>query len=315
MGKAHHILGVQANTWSEYMYTNDIREYRTYPRALALAEIAWTQLDKKDYKDFERRMNNAYVRLDGVGVKYHIPQPEQPNGSCNFVAFVDEVTIPFKTSRPIDVVYTIDGTEPTPASAKYTEPLKFTESATLKIASVLPSGKMSPIRTITVEKQELAPAKEVADVKPGLNMKMTYGYYLNVDELAKATEWTEKTIEKLRDIRSQEPTWENMRGVKYYSAIATGYVEIPEDGVYYISSDNEEVWIDGKLLVNNGGEVKRYSRKDSSMALAKGKHEIKVVFLSHIIGGWPSAWNDGSVKLRKADAEKFTPIKAEQLFH
>jgi hexosaminidase len=51
------------------------------------------------------------------------------------------------------------------------------------------------------------------------------------------------------------------------------------------------------------------------MALAKGKHEIKVVFLSHIIGGWPSAWNDGSVKLRKADAEKFTPIKAEQLFH
>ena len=78
------------------------------------------------------------------------------------------------------------------------------------------------------------------------------------------------------------------RQVKQYAAIATGYVNIPEDGVYYISSDNEEVWIDGKLLVNNAGEVKRFSRHDSSAALSKGLHEIKVVFLGHIIGGWPS---------------------------
>ena len=69
------------------------------------------------------------------------------------------------------------------------------------------------------------------------------------------------------------------------TAQATGYVEIPEDGVYYFSSNNDEVWIDGKLLINNGGEVKRFSRKDASVALAKGLHEIKVVFCSHIIGG------------------------------
>ena len=315
MGKAHHILGVQGNTWSEYMYTNAQREYMMYPRVVAVSEIAWTPNEKKDYKDFERRINNAYVRLDGIGVNYHIPQPEQPNGSCNFVAFVDEVTIPFTTSRPIDVVYTLDGTEPTPASTKYTEPLKFTESATLKIRSVLPSGKMSPTRTITVEKQTLAPAKEVAEKKNGLQMKMAYGTYLNSAELAKATDWKELTIKTTRDIRSQEPTWENMRGVKYYGAIATGYVEIPEDGVYYFSSNNDEVWIDGKLLINNGGEVKRFSRKDASVALAKGLHEIKVVFCSHIIGGWPSAWNDASINIRKSDAEKFTPIKAEQLFY
>ena len=315
MGKAHHILGVQVNTWSEYMYTNALREYMMYPRTVALAEIAWTPVEKKDYKDFERRINNAYVRLDGHGMNYHIPQPEQPNGSCNFVAFVDEVTIPFTTSRPIDVVYTLDGSEPTPASTKYTEPLKFTESATLKIRSVLPSGKMSPTRTITVEKQALAPAKEVAEKKNGLQMKMAYGTYLNSAELAKATDWKDLTIKTLRDIRSQEPTWENMRGVKYYGAIATGYVEIPEDGVYYFSSNNDEVWIDGKLLIDNADETKRFSRKDKSVALAKGLHEIKVVFCSHIIGGWPSAWDDASINIRKSDAEKFTPITAEMLFY
>ena len=315
MGKAHHILGVQGNTWSEYMYTNAQREYMMYPRVVAVAEIGWTPQEKKDYKDFERRINNAYVRLDGHGVNYHIPQPEQPNGSCNFVAFTDAVTIPFKSSRPIKMIYTIDGTDPTPASTEYTEPLNFTESTTLKIASVLPSGKMSPIRTITVEKQELAPAKEVKDPMNGLKMKMAYGYYLNSEELAKAEDWKEITIKTLRDIRSQEPTWENMRGVKYYGAIAEGYVEIPEDGVYYFTSNNDEVWIDGKLLIDNGGEVKRFSRKDKSVALSKGLHELKVVFCSHIIGGWPSAWDDASISIRKADQEKFTPIKPEQLFY
>ena len=315
LNKAHHILGVQCNNWSEYMYTNAQREYMMYPRTVAVAEIGWTALDKKDYKDFERRVNNAYVRLDGHGVNYHIPQPEQPNGSCNFVAFVESVTIPFQTTRPITMVYTTDGTEPTPTSAQYTEPLTFNETTTLKIRSVLPSGKMSPTRTITVEKQALAPAKTLEKPMNGLKMKMAYGYYLNTPELMKATDWKELTIKSLRDIRSQEPTWENMRGVKYYGAIATGYVEIPEDGVYYFSSDNEEVWIDGKLLVNNGGKVKRFSNNDSSAALCKGLHEIKVVFCSHIIGGWPSAWNNGSVMIRKSDAEKFEPIKPEQLFY
>ena len=106
-----------------------------------------------------------------------------------------------------------------------------------------------------------------------------------------------------------------MRGVKQYGAVATGYVNIPEDGVYYVSSNNEEVWIDNNLLINNQGEVKRFSRHDTSVALAKGLHEIKVVFLGHIIGGWPSNWNDGSILLRKADASEFTPITPEMLVH
>ena len=106
-----------------------------------------------------------------------------------------------------------------------------------------------------------------------------------------------------------------MRGVKQYAAIASGYVDIPEDGVYYFSSELEEVWIDGKMLVNNKGEVKRFSRSDKSVALAKGLHELKAVFLGHIIGGWPSNWNDGSIRIRKADAEKFERIQPEQLFY
>ena len=316
MGKSNYILGVQGNTWSEYMYDEAKRDYMVFPRILAVAEIGWTNLDRKDYKDFERRIENAYVRLDGHAINYHIPQPEQPNGSCNFVAFTDKASLEFKTTRPIKMVYTLDGSEPTPASTAYTAPIEITETTTLKIASVLPSGKMSPIRTIQVEKQSLAPAKEVAKTTPGLNMEVTDGMYLNVKELEAAQKETKKSVIKdLKEIRSVVKTSESMRGVNQYAAVAAGYVNIPEDGVYFISSDLEEVWIDGKLLVNNGGEVKRFSRHDSSVALAKGLHEIKAVFLGHIIGGWPSNWNDGSIKLRKSDAKEFTAITPEMLCH
>lgn len=316
MGKSNYILGVQGNTWSEYMYDEAKRDYMVFPRILAVAEIGWTNLDRKDYKDFERRIENAYVRLDGHAINYHIPQPEQPNGSCNFVAFTDKASLEFKTTRPIKMVYTLDGNEPTPASTAYTAPIEITETTTLKIASVLPSGKMSPIRTIQVEKQSLAPAKEVAKTTPGLNMEVTDGMYLNVKELEAAQKETKKSVIKdLKEIRSVVKTSESMRGVNQYAAVATGYLNIPEDGVYFISSDLEEVWIDGKLLVNNGGEVKRFSRHDSSVALAKGLHEIKAVFLGHIIGGWPSNWNNGSIKLRKSDAKEFTAITPEMLCH
>ena len=317
MKKDHFVKGVQTNIWAEYLYNVDLVEYRMYPRVLALSEIGWTNVDRKNFDDFARRINNAYVRLDEHAVNYHIPQPEQPNGSCNFVAFVDSTSLEFKTTRPVKMVYTIDGTEPTAQSAEYTAPLTFTETTTLKIASALPSGKLSPVRTIQVEKQTLAPAKEVAKTTPGLNMQVFDGMYLNVEALKSANVQpkTTKVIKETKELREQVQTSESMRGVKQYAAVAEGYVNIPEDGVYYISSDLEEVWIDGKLLINNGGEVKRFSRHDNSVALAKGLHEIKAVFLGHIIGGWPSNWNDGSINLRKADADKFTKIDGKMLCH
>ncbi|MBR5298168.1 MAG: family 20 glycosylhydrolase, partial [Parabacteroides sp.] len=291
IGKSNAIIGVQCNLWGEYLYNTDILEYRGFPRILALSEIAWSELDRKDYKDFERRVDNGLVRLDAYDINYYIPQPEQPNGSCNFVAFVDSVSLEFKSTRPVKMVYTTDESEPTASSAIYTTPIPFTESGVLKIRSVLPSGKMSKTRTITVEKQTLAPAKEVANVTPGLIMEKTFGSYLNVAELAKATDWEKSTIKNLAEINKNIVRWRSIRAVKPYSAIATGYINIPEDGVYFISSDNEEVWIDGKLIINNAGETKRFSRNDTSLALAKGLHEVKVVFLGNRLGGWPTYWN------------------------
>jgi len=190
-----------------------------------------------------------------------------------------------------------------------------TQSTVLKIRSVLPSGIMSKTRTITVEKQILAPAKAVTGTQPGLEMKVTYGSYLESSKLSNITNWEYRTIYALKEITSVVKATSSMRDFNQYAAIASGYVNIPEDRVYYFSSDNEEVWIDGKLLINNRGEVKRFSRNDASVALSKGLHEIRVVFLGHVIGGFPSNFSDGSVKIRKAEILNFQVITPDMLSH
>lgn len=316
IGKEHHIIGVQANNWSEYFYNNNILEYHMYPRSLALAEIAWSDIERKNYMDFERRIENACVRLDGHDINYHIPLPEQPGGSCDHIAFTDSVSLEFTTSRPISLVYTLDGTGTGISSEIYTSPLSFYQNGILKIASLLPSGKLSKVRTILIEKQALLPAVGVEGSFHGLNMEVTYGMFLNMQEFMK----TGKSVDVSTDIRetgeltSFVPSTNSMRGVRQYAAVATGFIDIPENGVYFFSSDLEEVWVGGKLLVNNGGEVKRHSRNDRSIALEKGMHELKLVFLGHIIGGWPSNWNNGAVMLRKSDEKKFRKITSDMLW-
>ena len=316
-GKEKYVKGVQANVWSEYLYTEDIRSTMTFPRGIALAEIAWTNLDRKDYKDFERRINNAYVRLDEHDVKYHIPLPHQPKGSYDYVAFTDKASLEFTTTRPCKMVYTTDGNEPTAKSTEYTAPINFDDSGVLKIASVLPSGKMSKVRTITVEKQELAPAATVEKTEPGLVMKVTDGMYLDMkafDTAGKEPIET-KVIKDLKELKSYRKTSDSMRGIPQYASVAEGYFNVPEDGVYVLSSEYENVWVDGKLVIDNGGEVKRFSRRDRGVALQKGLHQLKVVFLGHIVGGWPSNWSDGVVRYRNVNADEFTPISADMLVH
>lgn len=315
MGKADYVKGVQCNNWSEYMYSTDIMEYRMYPRALALAEIAWSPLNRKNYKDFERRINNAYVRLDGHHVNYHIPQPEQPYGSCNFVAFTDSVLLEFTTSRPEKMVYTLDGTEPSAFSAEYVSPIFISENTILKIRTLLPSGKMSPIRTIAVEKQTYSPACKIKEVLPGLKVKMCDGMFLRTSQLDSVTNWKELIINDLHTLSALNGGEIYKNNTQPHAAIATGYIQIPENGVYFFTSNNEEVWIDGKRLINNEGEVKLFSRKDTSIALAKGLHKLKVVFLGHIIGGWPSWWDNADIAIRRTDWEKFKSISSKQLFY
>lgn len=50
-----HILGVQANLWTEYIKTEQDAERMLWPRLLAISEVAWSFPEKKDYSEFHKR--------------------------------------------------------------------------------------------------------------------------------------------------------------------------------------------------------------------------------------------------------------------
>lgn len=326
--KRHHILGAQANMWNEYNYTEQEMELDMYPRAIALSELTWSAKEKKSYQDFERRIDNQRVRLDMHGIDYYIPMPEDKGPytikywgdsvsapfSCNFVAFTDQATLDFKTTEPARMVYTTDGSEPTLKSEVFTKPLTFTENTTLKIRSVLLSDKMSPVRTITIEKQTFAPAVEKEkDAKPGLKAEYYKGYARTVAELNGKTPVETEQIAAPQDAKYRVKNYVEVYADDFYSHILTGYINIPEDGIYYFNTDSE-FWIDGTYLISNekdnNGTARRFSRSDKSIALAKGPHAIKIVRLGGIFGGWPTQWDPVMLSIRKADQPEFILMDA-----
>ncbi|WP_406427487.1 beta-N-acetylhexosaminidase [Streptomyces sp. NBC_01589] len=73
---AGHILGTQANVWTEVMQNRSRVDYQVFPRLAAFAEVAWSALPApadRDFADFERRMTVHYARLDALGVEYRPP--------------------------------------------------------------------------------------------------------------------------------------------------------------------------------------------------------------------------------------------------
>ncbi|MER7717252.1 beta-N-acetylhexosaminidase [Streptomyces flaveolus] len=79
--EAAHVLGTQANVWTEVMETQARVDYQVFPRLAAFAEVAWSALpapDERDFADFERRMAAHYRRLDALGVAYRPPAGPLP---------------------------------------------------------------------------------------------------------------------------------------------------------------------------------------------------------------------------------------------
>lgn len=67
------ILGVQGQIWTDYLPTPALVEYMTFPRACALAEVAWSAPSRRDYSGFLERLRPHLVRLDLAGIKYRSP--------------------------------------------------------------------------------------------------------------------------------------------------------------------------------------------------------------------------------------------------
>ena len=160
--KAKHILGAQGNIWTEYMPTMAQVEYMAFPRALALAEVVWSDPKQRDWGNFYERLQRHYRLLQQWNVNYYRPS-YAVDIEVSFNADTLTNTISLSTEQyGQGIRYTTNGDEPDARSALYTKPIELAVSATVKAAYFVDSGRVGPI----------AVAK--ADIHKGIGKSIAY---------------------------------------------------------------------------------------------------------------------------------------------
>ena len=68
--KRAHLLGGQANLWTEYIPNDAQAEYMIAPRLSALAEVVWSPKASQDWNAFQTRLNDQFKRYEAAGFNY-----------------------------------------------------------------------------------------------------------------------------------------------------------------------------------------------------------------------------------------------------
>ena len=137
---AQHLLGAQANVWTEYITTEKYFDYMVYPRMDALAEMTWTPAKQKDFTGFDDRLKTQLVRYDKMNINYRIPTPslEVTYGADS----VATISLADRTSNGV-IRYEIDKEEVTNTSPVYDKPFTLKKGSVLRFATFIPNNRQS----------------------------------------------------------------------------------------------------------------------------------------------------------------------------
>ena len=152
------ILGVQGNIWTEFIATIPRMHYMILLRTLALAEMAWTPMEKKDYQNFsEIRLPRELARFDKLGYNYRVPAPFLPIDT----AMTGE-TFSFKMKPSIPgakIYFTLNGKVPDITDKEYNNSMRFVvppnDKRVFQAIEVTPSGKRSIVSRIVLENKKM----------------------------------------------------------------------------------------------------------------------------------------------------------------
>ncbi|MGN6640012.1 MAG: family 20 glycosylhydrolase [Mucilaginibacter sp.] len=270
------IIGVQANLWTEYIATNNKAEYMLYPRLLALSEVAWSPLAKKNFKDFsEVRLPSQLAFMDKNNYDYHVPTAI---GSQDTIMFGSQLKVDLKPSvTGAKVYYTIDGYNPRETDLEYHAPMTYNipqdQYRELKTIVITPSGKRSPIsHTIMYNKAPLAPVAYQGN-STGLKYQLLQGTFDNTGEFKNAAVVDSGVVKSfsLAEMKRNNPA---------FGVIYTGYLRIDTDGVYMFSTKSDDgsvLTIDDQPIVNNDGKHP-ILEQGGAVALQKGYHKFTLKY-------------------------------------
>ncbi|MEN7547786.1 PQQ-binding-like beta-propeller repeat protein [Rapidithrix thailandica] len=169
--------------------------------------------------------------------------------------------------------YTTDGSEPTTAAEVYEKPVVIQGKTVLKAKVFWKDPKGKIYESALTEKELEVPVLRSAstvETQPGIRFEYFEGSF------KKLPDFSELPVLK-SGVQAQVDHTPRQRDVKYALRF-TGYIEVPEDGVYHFftqSDDASAVYIGDEKVVDHDGSHGA-SEKSGSIALAKGLHPITV---------------------------------------
>lgn len=140
-----HILGVQANMWTEYISDAEHLEYMLLPRLAALSEVQWCQPENKDWERFLGSIDEICAHYAQMGYKY----AEHVFGVSGYVEADQEnncARVTLQTQDDAQIRYTLDGTDPDMESMLYEGPLEISSTCILKASAVRDGSLTRPYR-------------------------------------------------------------------------------------------------------------------------------------------------------------------------
>lgn len=218
--------------------------------------------------------------------------------------FIDSMSLGLKAQpENAEIHYTLDGSEPTKQSPRYTgQRFTITEATTIKAKAFAEGIDDVRMLEIALKKATLRPAVTASGLKPGLTYSLYHGKWDNLPDFKKLKPVSSGIIDTFR---IPEGTREDNFALTW-----TGYIEIPTNGIYAFSTksdDGSRMLIDGEMVIDNDG-LHGPQEMDISLALAKGPHAITVQFFEQ--GGGESI----DVYYSGPDIAK-RPINVEVLKH
>ncbi len=269
-----YIIGAQANIWTEYLETPAAVEYMAFPRMLALAEVAWSAPENKNFADFTKRMSANFLLLDKQNVNYRIPEPV---GLQNIVTENDKAVITLTPEKGTVVIYTIDGSEPiVKFSEQYYQPLeiplKIGETKTLKTIVINAVGRKSVVYTATIVRGAMRPPVEPAGKTAGVK----FGFKAS-PESAIVTGETRMIL--IPQFLNQSP--DVFKGTKPdhnspFEVTFDGYINAPADGIYEFRADSTwgtAIFVDDIKIIDDK-DTKDRSIKSAVIPLKAGFHKL-----------------------------------------
>lgn len=143
---ANQMLGIQACLWTEFINRPEEAWYMVFPRLAAFAETAWSDPGRKNWNDFNSRLEGQLRRYQWLGIPYarsmynlqHTVKPSE-----------GKLTVLLENILPErEIRYTLDGSEPDANSRVYTEPLTVIPGTVVRAAVFKSNSRVGEILSL-----------------------------------------------------------------------------------------------------------------------------------------------------------------------